>query len=89
MRHRRTIFLFFFSLLVSFLALLLSNLLMKPSASIATSPLLAPAPTQPIGSYDYFGRSLTAQEAASLVSKKGLNPNSATSYTKSKNACDR
>ena len=82
MRHRRTIFLFFFSLLVSFLALLLSNLLMKPSASIATSPLLAPAPTQPIGSYDYFGRSLTAQEAASLVSKKGLNPNSATSYAR-------
>jgi len=82
MRHRRTIFLFFLSLLVSFLALLLSNLLMKPSASIATSPLLVPAPTQPIGSYDYFGRSLTAQEAASLVREKGLNPNSSTSYAR-------
>ncbi|NJR53157.1 MAG: hypothetical protein HC780_29990 [Leptolyngbyaceae cyanobacterium CSU_1_3] len=80
MRYRRIIFLFFLSLLISFSAFLLSNLLLKPRAAIATSPLLAPAPTQQLGSYDYFGRSLTPQEAADLVRQKGLDPNNATSY---------
>jgi hypothetical protein len=82
MRYRRTIFLFFISLLVSFLAFFISNLLLQPNASIATSPLLAPAPLQAIGSYDYFGRSLTAQEAADLVRQKGLDPNNSTSYAR-------
>ncbi|MGV0023783.1 hypothetical protein [Phormidesmis priestleyi] len=82
MRYRRTLFLFLISLLVSFLAFFISNLLVRPDAVVATSPLLAPAPTQAIGSYDYFGRSLTAQEAADLVRQKGLDPNSSTSYAR-------
>jgi mono/diheme cytochrome c family protein len=80
MRYRRSLFLFLISLLVSFLAFFISNLLVHPGAAIATSPLLAPAPTQAIGSYDYFGQSLSAQEAADLVRQKGLDPNSSTSY---------
>ncbi|KAM3096486.1 hypothetical protein ACKFKG_10790 [Phormidesmis sp. 146-35] len=82
MRYRRTLFLFLISLLVSFLAFFISNLLVHPGAVNATSPLLSPAPTQVIGSYDYFGRSLTAQEAADLVRQKGLDPNSSTSYAR-------
>jgi hypothetical protein len=80
MRYRRTLFLFLISLLVSFLAFFISNILVQPGASTATSPLLAPAPTQAIGSYDYFGRSLTAQEAADLVRQKGLDPNKLTDF---------
>jgi hypothetical protein len=73
-------FLFGLILVASLIAVLLSNLLIGPQASLATEPLLQPAPTQQLGSYDYFGKSLTPQEAAQLVSSKGLNPNDPVSY---------
>jgi hypothetical protein len=73
-------FLFGLILVASLIAVLLSNLLIGSQASLATEPLLQPAPTQQLGSYDYFGKSLTPQEAAQLVSSKGLNPNDPVSY---------
>jgi cytochrome c5 len=48
----------------------------------ATSPILAAAPRQPLGSYDYFGRVLSASEAAALVQQKGLNSSDPKSYLK-------
>lgn len=47
---------------------------------MATEALLQPAPTQPVGNYDYFGQLLTPQEAAQLVRNKGLNPGDPVSY---------
>lgn len=41
---------------------------------------LQPAPTQPLGYYDYFGKLLSPQEASQLVVNKGLNPNNPISY---------
>ncbi|MUH00799.1 hypothetical protein F7734_54445 [Scytonema sp. UIC 10036] len=41
---------------------------------------MQPAPTQPIGYYDYFGKLLSPQQAAELVAQQGLNPNHPTSY---------
>ena len=48
----------------------------------ATSPLLATPPKQPLGSYDYFGKVLSPDEAATLVQTKGLNPHDPKSYLK-------
>ncbi|WP_339385349.1 hypothetical protein [Aetokthonos hydrillicola] len=42
--------------------------------------LLQPAPTQPLGYYDYFGKLLSPQEASELVTSKGLNPKDPVSY---------
>ncbi|WP_243146631.1 di-heme oxidoredictase family protein [Scytonema sp. UIC 10036] len=42
--------------------------------------ILRPAPTQPIGYYDYFGKLLNPRQAAELVAQQGLNPNHPTSY---------
>ncbi|WP_347566377.1 hypothetical protein [Scytonema sp. UIC 10036] len=42
--------------------------------------LLQPAPSQPIGYYDYFGKLLSPQEASELVASKELDPNDAISY---------
>ncbi|WP_264325151.1 di-heme oxidoredictase family protein [Romeriopsis navalis] len=54
---------------------------MRPSPSVqATSPLLAPAPRQILGSYDYFGQVLSPAAAADLVKSNGLNPNNPRSY---------
>ena len=44
---------------------------------------IAPAcPVQPIGSYDYFGKLLTPQQAWQLVTQNGLNPLDPNSYRK-------
>ncbi|MEW6492216.1 MAG: hypothetical protein AB1589_06835 [Cyanobacteriota bacterium] len=77
--HQRRL-LFVLILVASLVAILLSNLLMKPQASLATDPYLQPAPTQQIGNYDYFGKSLIPQEAAQLVSQQGLSPSDPVSY---------
>ncbi|MBD2518036.1 hypothetical protein H6G93_24250 [Nostoc sp. FACHB-973] len=43
---------------------------------------LQPAPAQPVGYYDYFGKLLSPQEASQLVASKGLNPQDPISYEK-------
>ncbi|WP_339381063.1 hypothetical protein [Brasilonema sp. UFV-L1] len=48
--------------------------------SFAQINLLQPAPSQPLGYYDYFGKLLNPQEASELVANKGLNPNDPISY---------
>ncbi|WP_460205883.1 hypothetical protein [Scytonema sp. NUACC21] len=42
--------------------------------------LLQPAPSQPLGYYDYFGKLLSPKEASELVASKGLDSNDASSY---------
>lgn len=68
MRWRQKVFLFVLILVSSFLAILLSNTLLEQKPILATEALLQPAPTQPLGYYDYFGKLLSPQEAAQLVS---------------------
>lgn len=73
--------------IVSFLGMVLSDSLFKsqPALIQAASPkgaILQPAPTQPIGYYDYFGKLLSPQEAAQLVITKGLDPTDPISYQK-------
>jgi cytochrome c5 len=53
-----------------------------PARATATSGLLAPAPKQQLGSYDYFGQVLSREAAASLVQRKGLDANDPQSYLK-------
>lgn len=79
MRWRQKVALFFLMLVASLAAVLLSSSLMEPQA-MATEALLQPAPIQPLGYYDYFGKLLTPQEAAQLVRKQGLDPNAPGSY---------
>lgn len=78
MRHRK---LLFFVLTVFFccVGVLLSSSLLQPKV-LAISQLLAPAPRQPMGFYDYFGKLLSPSKAARLVSTKGLDPNDPVSY---------
>lgn len=78
MRHRK---LFFFLLTLFFCCagVLFSSSLMQPKV-LALSQLLAPAPHQPLGFYDYFGKLLSPQKAAHLAQKKGLDPNDPASY---------
>lgn len=80
MRWRQRLFLFILILVASLAAVVLSNSLVKPRATLATEAILQPAPTQQLGDYDYFGKSLTPKEAAQLVSQKGLNPADPVSY---------
>ncbi|GAB4183466.1 MAG: hypothetical protein Fur006_20390 [Coleofasciculaceae cyanobacterium] len=80
MRWRQKLFLFILIVVASLAAVVLSNILVKPRATLATEAILQPAPTQQLGNYDYFGKSLTPQEAAQLVSQKGLNPADPVSY---------
>jgi hypothetical protein len=61
---------------------LLSVGLIPAPIARATSPLLAPAPKQPLGSYDYFGKILSPTEAATLVQKKRLDPHDPDAYLK-------
>lgn len=77
---QRKLLLFFLLLISSVLAFLLSSSLLHPKMSVANSDLLAPAPKQPLGSYDYFGKLLSPQAAAQLVQAKGLNPYNPLSY---------
>ncbi|MBU7584919.1 MAG: hypothetical protein KAF91_18770, partial [Nostoc sp. TH1S01] len=53
---------------------------MTSNTASAKSEILQPAPTQPIGYYDYFGKLLSPQEASILVISKGLDPNDPISY---------
>ena len=80
MRWRQKLFLFILIVVASLAAVILSNVLVKPRATLATEAILQPASTQQLGNYDYFGKSLTPQEAAQLVSQKGLNPADPVSY---------
>jgi hypothetical protein len=69
-------------ILFSLVSWLISSGWMSPSIARATSPLLAPAPRQPLGSYDYFGTILSPAAAAAKVQEKGLNPNDPNAYLK-------
>ncbi|MEH1902739.1 MAG: hypothetical protein V7L04_15310 [Nostoc sp.] len=53
---------------------------MTSQTAFAKIDFLQPAPTQPLGYYDYFGKLLSPQEASQLVVNKGLNPNNPISY---------
>ncbi|MEH2028061.1 di-heme oxidoredictase family protein [Nostoc sp.] len=53
---------------------------MTSQTAFAKIDLLQPAPTQPLGYYDYFGKLLSPQEAAAVVVNKGLNSNDPISY---------
>lgn len=66
---------------ISLVAVLLSNILVS-SRSFASDPLLQPAPRQRIGSYDYFGRQLSPQQAALVVQSRGLDPANPVSYAR-------
>lgn len=46
----------------------------------AADPFLLPAPTQPLGYYDYFGELLTPEAAQAKVIEAGLNPDNPTSF---------
>lgn len=74
MRWRKRFSLFGLLLVVSLTAVLLSTNLLAPKLTLATEALLQPAPTQPLGYYDYFGKLLTPQAAEKLVRTKGLDP---------------
>ena len=78
MRHRK---LFFFLLTIFFCCagVLFSSSLRQPKV-LALSQLLAPAPRQPLGFYDYFGKLLSPQKAARLVQRSGFDPNDPASY---------
>ncbi|MDZ8264552.1 hypothetical protein [Nostoc sp. ChiQUE01b] len=43
---------------------------MTSQTAFAKIDLLQPAPTQPLGYYDYFGKLLSPQEASQLVVNK-------------------
>ncbi|MBD2306809.1 hypothetical protein H6G17_14990 [Chroococcidiopsis sp. FACHB-1243] len=75
MRWQKRFSLFGLLLVVSLTAVLLSTNLLAPKLTLATEALLQPAPTQPLGYYDYFGKLLTPQAAQKLVRQKGLDPN--------------
>ena len=79
MRWRQRRSLFVLILVASLVAVLISNSWMQPQA-VADIALLKPAPVQPLDSYDYFGKSLTPEEAEQLVRDKGLDPLNPVSY---------
>ena len=66
--------------MMSVFGILLSNLLMTSQTAFAKTDLLQPAPSQPLGYYDYFGKLLSPEEAAEMLVKKGLDPNDPISY---------
>ncbi|MEH2064268.1 MAG: hypothetical protein V7K50_18725 [Nostoc sp.] len=77
------IFLLICIFLISVFGILLSNWLMTSQTAFANFgkvDLLQPAPTQPLGYYDYFGKLLSPQEAAQVVVNKGLDSNDTISY---------
>ncbi|MGF2038101.1 MAG: di-heme oxidoredictase family protein [Nostoc sp. CmiVER01] len=74
------VFLLICVFIISIFGILLSNSLMTSQTAFAKIDLLQPAPTQPLGYYDYFGKLLSPQEASQLVANKGLNPNNPISY---------
>ena len=80
MRRSHSLVLFLLILVISCFAFLLSHTLVNPAAATATVALLAPAPRQPVGFYDYFGQLLAPQNAARLVRQRGLDPRQPESY---------
>jgi hypothetical protein len=80
MRWHKTAIIFTLVFLATLFAVPISNNLTSFSKAVATQPLFQPVPTQPLGTYDYFGQLLTKQQAKQLVRQKRLNPNSPDSY---------
>ncbi|PSB26474.1 di-heme oxidoredictase family protein [Stenomitos frigidus] len=78
MRHRRLLF-FLLTIFFCCTGILLSSTLVQAKV-LAISQLLAPAPPQPLGFYDYFGKLLSPEKAARLAQKRGLDPNASASY---------
>ncbi len=81
------IFLLIFIFIIAFAGILLSNNLMGNQPAFARFyrnrlRLLQPAPTQPVGYYDYFGKLLSPRIAAKLVRHEGLDPQHPISYEK-------
>ena len=79
MRRRRKAALFVLILVASLFAILISTNLFSPQV-IANVALLQPVPTQKSDYYDYFGKTLTQQEADELVRQQGLDPKAFGSY---------
>lgn len=79
MRRRRKATLFVLILVASLFSVLISTKLFSPQA-IASVALLQPVPTQKSDYYDYFGKTLTQQEADQLVRQQGLDPKAPGSY---------
>lgn len=79
-RWRRKLAFSLLALAASCVAFLLSNHLFHPKAIAEVAALLNPAPTQPIGHYDYFGKLLSPDQAAALVRSRGLNPRDPNAY---------
>ncbi|MCC5608262.1 hypothetical protein LC612_16070 [Nostoc sp. CHAB 5834] len=77
---KNKIFLLICVFIISVFGILLSNWLMTSQTAFAKIDLLQPAPTQPLGYYDYFGKLLSPQEASQLVVNKGLDPKNPISY---------
>ncbi|MBH8555514.1 hypothetical protein I8751_24850 [Nostocaceae cyanobacterium CENA357] len=66
--------------IISIFGILLSNWLMTSQMAFARVNFLQPAPSQPLGYYDYFGKLLNPQEAAALVEQRGFDSNDPISY---------
>ncbi|OKH22491.1 hypothetical protein [Chroogloeocystis siderophila] len=75
--HYRSLFVLI--AIVGVAAVFLSDFLLQAPLK-ATEALLQPAPTQPLGYYDYFGKLLNPQQAEQLVRQKGLDPKSPGAY---------
>lgn len=80
MRWHRQVSVFILILVVSLVAVLISDSFIAPQATLAHKSLLQPAPQQPLGYYDYFGKLLTQQEADTIVRKQGIDPKSPGAY---------
>ncbi len=79
MHGRRRVSIFVLMIVASLVAVLVSNTLIQ-SKVMATVALFQPVPTQKLGNYDYFGKSLNPQQAEELVRQQGLAPRDPTSY---------
>jgi hypothetical protein len=69
-----------FVFIVSFFGILLSNWFTTDQIALAKIDFLQPAPTQPVGYFDYFGQLLSPEQAAELVEQRGLDANNPISY---------
>jgi hypothetical protein len=81
-RQRRRLVCLSLAIFFGIVSWFISSSVFQSSIARATSPLLAPAPKQILGSYDYFGEVLSPAEAAALARSKGLNPQDPQSYLK-------
>lgn len=76
MHWHRQVSTFVLILVASLIAVLISDSLIVPQATLAHESLLQPAPGQTLGYYDYFGKLLKQQEVDKLARKQGINPGS-------------